>query len=119
MTEEFWTDENGERVEFIPFFSELYRDDISRGLDSKYILKTCSDYCTFHTGKPQEEHFLGELFRICKTVGYFVGFKKEDLDAYDNFHNAGLPDSFLRLKKVKGIEVLFLTEETIRRIRTI
>jgi len=62
-------------------------------------------------GTNEYECFARNLLGICKAVGFFVGFDKEELKRYDSHEEASFPTSFLRLKKVRGIEVLFPTEE--------
>lgn len=110
-----WTDENGKPVEFIPFFSTLYRDDESRRLDKFYDVSSCPDYPMSSTlGKTEHECFARNLLGVCKAVGFFVGFDKDELEKYDSYEGAFFPTSYLRLKKVRGIEVLFPTEELLK-----
>ena len=112
LKKERWIDENGKCVEFIPFFRTLYRDEESRKLDSSYDVRSCSDYPMPSTmGQTEYECFARNLLGICKAVGYFIGFEKRELERYDSYEGASFPTSFLRLKKVRGIEVLFPTEE--------
>jgi len=111
-----WFDENGIIVEKTPFFKILYRDEESRKLDSEYDVHSCSSRMVSSTlGDASHECFVAHLLGVCKAVGHFVGFEKDELKAYDSHEKAYFPfERYFRLKKVHGIEVLFPTEELLK-----
>ena len=110
MAKEFWTDENGERVEFIPFFSTLYEDDESRKLSHEYDINSFKGFVGSSLGRTQEEGFVSDLLGICNSLDKIVGFDKKDLDKFASYCSAYFNlENYFRLKKVKGIEVYFPT----------
>jgi hypothetical protein len=116
-----WTDERGKRVTIVPFLRESYSDEISSKLTLEYNIHTCPQYqVPSSLGETEAELFALRLLCACSALGEFVGFRREELDklarAYQETGNPSdlLSRGLLRKKLIRGIEVLFPTEELLK-----
>lgn len=117
-----WTDEDGKRVDIIPFIPILYRDEESRKLSKIYDVFTCPDEQILSSlGSSGLEHVAVKLLGIYKTNRDFIGMDIEALNSYmgasDEYYDLQKLiswDDFFRVKKVKGIMVLFPTENFLK-----
>ena len=114
-----WVDENGKNVYRTLFVKCFYEDDESHQLSEKYDVRsypTGGVPCSLgSSGLENDVCRIFDLYHICEK---FVGFETEDLINYlgaiqgGSIHSIGRLKSgeFFRIKKVRGLEVLFPNE---------
>ena len=111
-----WIDENGKEVISYSGFSQVYSDEESRRLTRAYNPDTCFEFVSCSFGKTEIECAAANILKISKLYGEFVGIEKNELSNFlkemeGDYSGLFLEEGFLRLKKVKGVEVLFSTEK--------
>ena len=123
---EKWIDENGKNVFITPFFNKIFTDEESMELDKKYNLYLPPTSISA-LGKTEYETAADSLNQVYHLLHQTVGIDAEELDkigdelstrclfgrSWDYSALAG--SGILRKKKVRGIEVLFPTEDLIKR----
>lgn len=126
---EVWTDEKGGKVQIKNFFPRIYTDDISEELSSRYDIYT-APLPIGKLGKTEYECAANSLARICYATQQVAGLELKDLNLIgDEFrgsltfgkswdYSALKGTKLLREKWIKGIEVLFPTEELIKQAFT-
>jgi len=115
-----WIDENGNDVFEYTGFSKVYTDDISRSLTYQIDMNTFPDCSLLSSlGKTEFEISAFKILMISKLYRKIVGIERTELENYLASIESSLQYSpgyfeqngLLRLKKVRGIQVLFPTEE--------
>jgi len=123
---EVWPDENGDKVIITPFITTIYKDKSSMELNSKYNIYQPPKSIEA-LGKTQWETAANTLTEFYHVLRRTVGINSKELDQVGeefstscrfgkSWDYSPLEDrGFFRTKKVMGIEVLFPTEELIKR----
>ena len=105
-----------------PFVSKVYRDKKSNKLDIKYNVESCpKNYVPSTLGDLYAEIGASKILAISKLFRCFVGVERNELTNYlKNFDISSGYDisefecyreSWLRRKKINGLEILFPTEK--------
>ena len=121
-----WIDENGDNVIITPFIGKIYEDKLSMELNHKYNMYR-PPKSIGALGKTEWETAANSLAEFYHVLRSTVGINAEELDNVgDEFSTSCRfgrswdygpleKRGFLRTKKVMGIEVLFPTEQLIKR----